>query len=92
MAHKEDVVLQTEPATQRSVPPVPGQHCSPGSPQLEQTPLRQASPSPHEVPQQGWPEAPHPEHFPAAHTPPPLVPPVPVVLPQALASATHCSL
>jgi hypothetical protein len=93
-AHKDEVVLQTEPAAQRSVPLVPGQHVSPGSPQDEQTLLRQERPAPQVVPQQGWPEAPHPEHFPAAHTPPPVppVPPIPVVLPQVVDSATHCSL
>ncbi len=38
---------------QRSVPLVPVQHCSPALPQEEQTPLRQATPAPHVLPQQG---------------------------------------
>jgi hypothetical protein len=91
-----DVLLQIVPATHRLVPPVPGQQVSPALPQDEQLPLRQESPAPQVVPQQGWPEPPHPEHFPAAHTPPPvpLVPPVPPVPvpPHAIDSATHCSL
>lgn len=76
-AHKDEVVLQTEPDTHRSVPFVPGQQVSPGLPQDEQMLLRQESPVPQVVPQQAWPEPPHAEHFPAVHTPP-LAPPVPV--------------
>ena len=92
----DDVLLQTVPATHRLAPFVPGQQASPALPQDEQVLLRQESPAPQVVPQQGWPEAPQPEHFPAVHTPPPVplvppVPPVPVPV-HAAASATHCSL
>jgi hypothetical protein len=94
-----DVLLQTVPATHWLAPFVPGQQVSPASPQDEQRLLRQERPAPQLVPQQGWPEAPHPEHFPAVHTPPlvppaplvPLMPPAPVP-PQVADSATHCSL
>ncbi len=44
---------QTVPEMQRSVPPLPEQHCSPALPQVEHRPLRQARPWPQEVPQQG---------------------------------------
>lgn len=91
----EDEVAHTVPDAQRSVSLAPEQHCSPALPQDEHRPLRQARPEPQVLPQQGWPEAPQPEHFPPPHTPglvPPL-PPVPrVVVLQAEPSPTHISL
>jgi hypothetical protein len=100
VAHRpvDEVELHTVPATHLSVPLVPGQQVSPASPQDEQMLLRHESPAPQlgvVVPQHGWPEAPHPAHFPALHTPGlvPVVPPVPAVVgPQDVPSATHCSL
>jgi hypothetical protein len=90
-----EVDEQTVPEAQRSVPLAPVQHCSPASPQDEQTPLRHARPEPQVVPQQGWPAAPQPAHLPAPQTPgpaPPL-PPVPSAEPpQVVPSDTHISL
>lgn len=54
----EDVLLQIMPATHRSVPLAPEQQASPGLPQEEQIELRQASPRPQLLPQQGCPLAP----------------------------------
>ena len=89
----EDVLLQIEPAAQRSVPLAPEQQASPGLPQAVQIELRQASPEPQLVPQQGWPEAPQLAQRPPPHWPPPL-PPVPVLLPvpQVEPSAMQVSL
>jgi hypothetical protein len=99
VAHKpaelDDVDVQTEPATQRSVPLVPEQQAAPGSPHGEQVPLRHPSAAWQELPQQAWPEAPQPVHFPAVQTPgpPPPLPPVPTtVLPQFCDSPTQVSL
>ena len=97
-AHRDELVLQTEPVSHRSVPLVPGQQLPPALPQGEQMLFRQESPAPQlgvMVPQHGCPEAPHPAHFPAPHMPGlvPVVPPVPAVVgPQDVPSATHCSL
>jgi hypothetical protein len=92
---EDELDVHTVFAAQRSVPLVPEQHCSPALPQDEQMLLRQASPAAQVVPQQAWPEAPQPEHFPPPHTPGPVpvLPPDPLVeVPQAVPSATHISL
>jgi hypothetical protein len=92
----EDVDVHTEPAAQRSVPLAPEQQAAPGSPHGVQVPLRHARPAWQELPQQAWPEAPQPAHFPAVQTPGPLppLPPRPVLepLPQVCDSATQISL
>jgi hypothetical protein len=87
----DDVLVQTVPATQRSVLLRPLQQGSPGSPQEAQVLPRQVSPEPQDVPQHGCPEPPQLAHLPAEQRPPPL-PPVPVELPQVCDSATHISL
>jgi hypothetical protein len=95
MPAEVDVVEQTVPVKQRSVPLVPAQHCSPALPHDEQTPLRHARLELQVIPQQDWPEAPQPEHFPPLHMPglAPLLPPVPSVEPpHAVPSPTQISL
>jgi hypothetical protein len=90
-----EVDEQTVPDAQRSVPLVPAQHCSPASPHDEHRPLRQARFALQVLPQQGWPAAPQPPHFPALHMPGPVPPPPPVPSaepPQADPSPTHISL
>lgn len=52
MPDDDELDEHTVPDTQRSVPLLPEQHCSPASPHDEQTLLRHARPAPHEVPQQ----------------------------------------
>lgn len=94
VAHKtfelEELDVHTVPASQRSVPLVPGQQVFPAPPQGEQVPLRQERPDWHEVPQQAWPEAPQAEHFPPAHTF--VVPPLADELPHDCCSPTQISL
>lgn len=53
MPVEDELVEHTVPALHRSVPLAPEQHCSPACPHDEQTLLRQARPSLHEVPQHG---------------------------------------
>lgn len=84
-------MLQTVPATQRSLSVIPMQQGSPGSPQAKQTPLRQMKPALQVVPQQGCPEPPQVLHLPLVQVPPPL-PPVPEVPTHACASPMQVPL
>jgi hypothetical protein len=68
-----EVPEHTYPSPQRSASLLVEQHRLFGFPHGEQVPLAHTMPLSHELPQQGWPEAPHPEQWPAVQTPPPAV-------------------
>jgi hypothetical protein len=83
---------QTYPGAQRSASLLDEQQRVLGCPHGEQVPLAHTMPLSHEVPQQGCPEAPQPEQWPAVQMPPPaeVAPPPPEFGPrQALVSATQ---
>lgn len=84
----ELVAVHTPPALQRlGLLVVAGQQGSPSPPQVVHTPLLHRSPELQValVPQHGCPTPPQPEHTPAEQRPP-LAPPLPVALPQVVAS------